>query len=266
MALASIRGVNEMKRGQLAYSNRSAMPPLLTSDNDLHVPDLYPDAINHGYLTPDGKPLLVPLQQSGQFGITVEMIQQERDTIDAFFLVDLFQILTDHPQMTATEVIERSQEKATLLAPALGRLQPTIGAIVDREISIHARAGTLPEAPEELVEIGGVYEVEYTSPLARRIKEGGQGAAIMRGIEGLKGFVDLGRPEVVDNLNADIAARQMLRSFGVDEENLEDERDVAETRAQRAERMRREEAAAGMPDAAKTVKDFADAASTAGLV
>ncbi len=267
MALAAIRSANAMNRSTMAAANRSGEPPLLTADKDLQPPDLHPNAINPGYLSPDGRPLMLPFQQENNFQVSFEMIQEQRNVIEGFFLVDLFQILTEHPNMTATEVIERTQEKATLLAPAMGRLQGTIlGSMIEREIDVHANAGTLPPMPPVIEQIGGVYEVEYTSPLARRVKEGSNGAAILRGMEGIKGFVDLGRPEALDNVNVDVATRLMLRSFGAPEEVLTDEDEMAETRAQREQRLEAERAAEGMPDAAKTVKDFADAAATAGLV
>lgn len=38
-------------------------------------------------------------------------------------LVTLFQILTETPQMTAAEVVERTNEKGILLAPTVGRQQ-----------------------------------------------------------------------------------------------------------------------------------------------
>ena len=41
--------------------------------------------------------------------------------IDDVFLVSLFKVLSEHPNMTATQVIELVNEKGMLVAPTLGR-------------------------------------------------------------------------------------------------------------------------------------------------
>jgi hypothetical protein len=53
--------------------------------------------------------------------------------------VTLFQILTETPQMTATEVIERTNEKGILLAPTSAGSSPNIsGPMIDRELDLLA--------------------------------------------------------------------------------------------------------------------------------
>lgn len=107
------------------------------------------------------------------------MQDQRRQAINRSFLVTLFQILVETPEMTATEAMLRAQEKGALLAPTMGRQQSEfLGTIVTRELDIMSTSGVIEDAlgpmPEELADAGGALEIEYDSPLTRaqRSEEG----------------------------------------------------------------------------------------------
>ena len=267
MALADIRMLNRMGRTSIAYANRAAEATLLATDMDLPAPPLLePNAINPGYLSADGKPLLVPLQQGADFNITLELQNQKREAINAAFLVTLFQILVDQPTMTATEVLQRAQEKGALMAPTMGRLQGEFLAnAIERELDIHAAAGTLPEPPPEIEAIGFAYEVEYQSPLAR-MQRAEEGAGILRSLDGMRPLAELGKVDWLDNVNTDETLRRLWEINGAPADLLIDPDDVEGVRSDRADAAQAENAAAGMPDAASAAKDFASAADTAGLI
>ena len=60
------------------------------------------------------------------------------------FSADLFLMLADRKNMTATEVAERVAEKMLLLAPALGRLQSDmLDPIIERVFGVLSRRGVL---------------------------------------------------------------------------------------------------------------------------
>ena len=85
------------------------------------------------------------------------------------------------PQMTATEVIQRNEEKMRLLGPVLGRLQSELlKPLIDRVFAILLRNNMLPQAPEFLS--GRDIEIEYVSPLAKAQKSS-ELQSIMRAIE-----------------------------------------------------------------------------------
>jgi hypothetical protein len=53
------------------------------------------------------------------------------------FLVSLFKVLSEHPNMTATQVIELVNEKGMLVAPTLGRQHTEyVGGMVERELDL----------------------------------------------------------------------------------------------------------------------------------
>src|ERR1035437_262660 len=108
--LPSLKTLNAEKRVFLKQGHRAGDPVLLTVDDGLFDLSLRPGSMNKGGMSPDGKPL-VGILPSGQIQITEKMMDMEVAIIKDAFLVLLFQIMTETPQMTATEVIERTNEK-----------------------------------------------------------------------------------------------------------------------------------------------------------
>ena len=119
------------------------------------------------------------------------MMEHEAALINDAFLVTLFQILTETPQMTATEVIERTNEKGILLAPTIGRQQSEyLGPLIDRELDVLAAQNLLPPMPPRLREAQGEYEVRYDSPLARA-QRAQEAAGFIRTVETVKELVNI---------------------------------------------------------------------------
>jgi hypothetical protein len=167
MVLPALKTLNAQKKTLLKQGHRAADPVLLTADDGLVDVSLKPGALNKGGVSSDGKPLVQascpPARSRSR-----EMMQEERELINDAFLVTLFQILTESPQMTATEVIERTNEKGILLAPTVGRQQSEyLGPMIDRELSLLAEMRLLEPMPPAIREARGEYHVNYTSPLAR---------------------------------------------------------------------------------------------------
>ena len=104
--------------------------------------------------------LLVLIHASGK-----QIGRERRDAIRAVFYVNQLQ-LQQGPQMTATEVIQRNEEKMRLLGPVLGRLQSELlKPLIDRAFNILLRKNMFTPAPEFLA--GKDIEIEYVSPLAK---------------------------------------------------------------------------------------------------
>ena len=172
LALPAIKTLNEEKRIILKQGHRAVDPITLVHDDGImDATDLRPGSIITGGVSAAGQKLVHEFGNQGRVDVGIELMNLERKDIDDIFLVTLFQILTDNPQMTATEVIERVREKGTLLAPTAGRQQSEcLGVCIERELDLLAQQGMLPPMPPELIEAGGVYQVEYEGPLARMMK------------------------------------------------------------------------------------------------
>lgn len=182
--LGTIKGVNEEKKTLLRAGQLSAEPPMLLSDDgSLSSFKMTPRAANYGALGPSGEVLARPLETGANMPITQEMIQDDRRVINDAFLVTLFQVALDSPDITATQALLKAEEKGALLAPTMGRQQSEVlGPQIAAELDILSMAGILPEMPDALAEAGGAYAIEYTSPLSRAQKAG-EGVAILRTLE-----------------------------------------------------------------------------------
>jgi len=134
------------------------------------------------------------------------MMEAEAAIIKDAFFVTLFQILTETPQMTATEVIERTNEKGILLAPTVGRQESEyLGPMIDRELDLLAQQRLLPPMPPRLREAQGAYQIVYTSPLAKAARAQ-EAAGFMRTVESVKELVNItGDASLLDPFDFDTA-------------------------------------------------------------
>lgn len=104
--------------------------------------------------------------------------------IKKHFFVDLFRMLEsiDYGNVTRQEIIERVQEKMSLIGPSLDLLQPEfLKPVFDRTFEILYRRGKIPEPPEILQ--GREMKIEYVNIMAQAQK--------MSGISAIYEFIDI---------------------------------------------------------------------------
>jgi hypothetical protein len=252
LALSSLGGASAIKRTNLRQGNKAVDPVLLTRDRG--PVDLRPGAINPGGIDRQGNKTVQALDAVGNFRVAETLLQDERRDVEDAFFVTLFQILTETPEMTATEVVERVAEKAALLAPAMGRLQTeALGPTIDREISVLTELGRLPPMPPELIEAQGEYEVMYTSPLAKSI-HAEEVSGFMRSVEmSLNVAQGTGDMSHLDWADFDTAMPEINDTLGVPVRWTRTVDAIEKVRAQRAEQQQQSELvqnAAGLGSAA----------------
>lgn len=206
LALPAIKVLNEEKKTVLKQGHRTVDPVLLAHDDGvLDTFSLKPGAINYGGVTADGKPLVHALP-AGNLSLAKEMMESERLVINDAFLVTLFQILIDTPQMTATEVLERAREKGALLSPTMGRQQSeSLGPMIEREIDLLMVQGKIAPMPVALAQAFGEYKTEYDSPLSKA-QRAEEAAGFMRTMQmGVEHATATGNPEALDWIDVDTA-------------------------------------------------------------
>ncbi len=264
IVLPALKTLNAEKRTFLKQGHRAADPVLLTADDGIVDMSLRPGAMNKGAVTADGK-LLVQTLPTGNIQINKEMMDEERSLINDAFLVSLFQILTESPQMTATEVIERTNEKGILLAPTIGRQQSEyLGPMIERELDVLSAQGLLPPMPPMLKEAQGEYQVVYTSPLSRAAKSG-DSAGFIRTVETVKELVSITQDQsLLDPFDFDTAIPAIAETQGVPESWMADADSIKKKRQVRAQALAREQQIQEAPAQAAVMKAQA-AAAKAGL-
>lgn len=261
MGLAALGGASAMKKVNLKQGNKAVDPVLLAHDDNVMngEVDLRPGAVNYGGVDKQGRALIQPLR-GGDFRIGEALLQDERRDIEDSFFVTLFQILTDTPEMTATEVMERVAEKAALLSPTMGRLQSEmLGPMIEREIDLLSEMGVLPEMPPELVEAEGEYEVVYTSPLAKSMYAE-EVSGFMRAVEMSLNIANATQdPSQLDHFNFDDAIPEISDYMAVPARWMSDKEKLEEKRGQRSEQQQQEQLMQNAPALASAAKTATDA-------
>lgn len=185
-------------------------------------------------------------------------IQDVRERINKSFYADLFLMLanSNNPQMTATEVAERHEEKLLMLGPVLERLQNEIlDPLIEATFAKMVGSGIVPPPPPELQ--GMELNVEYVSMLAQA-----QRAVSTNSIDrfvGNLGAVAGIKPEVLDKFDADKWADAYADMLGIDPELIVPSEQVAMIRQQRAQQQAQMQQAAMMQSGAETAAKLASA-------
>jgi hypothetical protein len=169
--------------------------------------------------------------------------------------VTLFQILVETPQMTATEVMERTREKGILLAPTIGRQQSEyLGPLIEREVDLLVRQGLMPPPPPALLEAQGEYRVEYDSPLSRA-QRAEEVAGIMRTIETTLGVVNVTQnPEPLDHFDWDAIVPEIAEIQAVPQRWMRAMDQVQALRRGRQQQAEQQQAVNAMPGVAAMTK------------
>jgi hypothetical protein len=180
-------------------------------------------------------------------------IQEVQNRIQRGFYADLFAMMinSDRRQMTATEVVERHEEKLVLLGPVLQRLNvELLDPLLDDVFDFALDAGILPEPPQALA--GEELEVEYVSLLAQA--QQAVAATAMERTLGFAGNMVAVFPEVTDNINSDEALRQYGDILGVSPDIMRDEDEVAQMREAREQAQQEQDAMEQMAPMAQNAK------------
>lgn len=262
LALPNIKMLGEMVKTTVKNAQRLADPSLLLAeDGALSTVNTLPGALNFGGLDEQGNQMVKPLQTGADMSVAQAMIQEERKFINDVFLVTLFQILVDNPQMTATEVLEKAQEKGALLSPTLGRIQEEyLGPLIEREMDILASEGLLSPLPQAMAMRGGEYNIRYDSPLTRA-----QSAEEVTGlVRTFQVIAPIGQinPSVWDNFDGDEIVRIAASVNGAPVRSLLDKAMVAKIRDARNQQQQQQQMIEQAGGVAGALKDVASAQAT----
>jgi hypothetical protein len=170
------------------------------------------------------------LQIGANNPLGLNMEEQRRNAIRQAFYVDQL-LLGEGPSMTATEVLQRNEEKMRLLGPVLGRLQAELlRPLISRSFALLLREGLLPPAPELLQ--GQDIDIEYVSPLAKAQKLTDlQG--MLRGFEVLTQIGEVA--PVQDYLDPDKLVQYLVEVTGMPARVIRSNEEIARIRRQQAE-------------------------------
>lgn len=213
--LPTIKTLNQEKRALLKQSHRILDPILLVHDDGaLSNFAAVPGAQVVGGVDSKGTPLIHALQ-TGDIQIGKENMDDDRADIKSMFMTDLFQILMEGPEMTATEVMENVKEKGILISPAVARQEYYLGKMITRELDLLSRQGLLPPMPKMLQQAGGLYKITFNSPLSK-MRRAEEASGFMRVLEQALNIAQATQdPSVMYYFNLDKAMPALMDIGGV---------------------------------------------------
>ena len=230
-ALPDVKMLNEMSKTTIKSAQKQVDPPLLVPDDGFILPvRTVPGGLN--FYRAGTRDRIEPLNIGANTPLGLNMEEQRRNSIrNAFYVNQL--MMQSGPQMTATEVIQRNEEKMRLLGPVLGRLQSELlKPLIDRCFALILRKNLFRPAPEFLA--GQDIEIEYVSPLAKAQKST-ELSSIMRAIEILGSLSNVA--PVFDHINMDKLVRHLADIVGVPQKILKPQSELNAERQQAAQQQ-----------------------------
>ena len=244
-ALPDVKMLNEMSKTTIKSAQKQVDPPLLVPDDGFILPvRTVPGGLN--FYRSGTRDRIEPLNIGANTPLGLNMEEQRRDSIrNAFYVNQL--MMQNGPQMTATEVIQRNEEKMRLLGPVLGRLQSELlKPLIDRTFALLLRKNLFRPAPEFLS--GQDIEIEYVSPLAKAQKSA-ELQSIMRGIEILGSLANVA--PVFDHVNMDKLVKHLMDVVGVPQKVLKTQNEVQAKREQDQQQQEQQQQMAQMQQVAQ---------------
>lgn len=195
-ALADAKMLQEMVASQIEAIHKEVDPPMIAPAGYGDDISSYPGGISE-VDDPHGKAMrkLYDVKLNIQ-DLSLKIAEIKKDIREGFFY-DLFLMLANAgKEMTATEVLERKEEKVLLLGPVIHRHHVEyFDLTIDRVFGIMARTGAFPPPPKDIE--NQPIKVEYTSLLAQALK-----AAGVKQLERTVGFVaNLAKEQVAAGLH-----------------------------------------------------------------
>ena len=253
-ALADTKVLQKMSEITLRAAQKQIDPPLMVPDDGFMLPiRTVPGGLN--FYRSGTRDRLEPLQIGANNPLGLNMEEQRRAAIRQAFYVDQL-IMGQGPQMTATEVIQRTEEKMRLLGPVLGRLQAEmLQPLINRCWNIMLRAKQLPAPPPDMM--GMDLEIEYVSPLAKAQKQS-EVQAVVRMLEMMQPLAGID-PTILDYIDSDGLAKHVIKVLGIPAAVVRGDREIALLREDRAAQQQQQQEMAQMAQMAQAAGQAAPA-------
>jgi len=238
--LKSVIVLQEINKTELMSLHKMLNPPMKVPVEYSHRLSLLPGAENP--ISSNSPDAVGPLYQI-QPDIKAAEYKLERveARIREGLFNDLFLMILERPGMTATEVVERHEEKLLMLGPVIERQQTELlDPLMERTFAILERQGLIPDPPPEVE--GEDLGVEYISLLAQAQKLVGTQA--IHSLAAFVGNLAQMKPQVLDKIDEDSAVDEYAAMVGAPPSVVRSSDQVAQIRKARAEQeaqMRQQE-------------------------
>lgn len=230
-ALPDIRMLNTIMKTSLSAAQLAIAPPWQVPDDGVLLPlKTHPHAVN--MVRSGSKDEIRPLLSNPRIDIGYDIMNDVRTRIKQAFFIDQLQLNEQGPQMTATEVMQRTEEKLRLLGPVQGRMHfEYLDPLIRRVYGILSRRRLLPEVPEKLA--NRKLSVKFVSQIAKA-QRASEADSFSRLLQVAAPILEW-QPQALDYLDGDEIVRYLSNIYGVNHLLLKDKTVVKKMRDQRAQ-------------------------------
>jgi len=227
-ALPEIKMLNKMMEVTIKAAQLQIAPPLAVPDDGFILPvKMQPFGIT--YYRSGSQDEIKPLFQNIRLDLSREMIEGTRGKIQQAFFIDQLQ-LRQGPQMTATEVMQRTEEQLRLLGPILGRQHnELLKPLIERVFAVCQRRKLFKPLPEILSK--KKIDFIYSSQIAK-VQRTAEISNINKVIASISPIVQA-QPEVLDYFNGDEMVRYASNAFMLPANLIRKQSDVESLRQAR---------------------------------
>lgn len=229
--LPDIKMINQMMKTTLRAAQKMVDPALQAPDEGMMGPlRTTPGAIN--WYRAGTSDRVEAIQTNGRVDFGFQLMDDVRKRIRSAFFIDQLQ-MPQGPQMTATEVMQRTEEQLRLLGPILGRQHnELLKPLVDRVFDICFRRGLFAKIPAKLAGLKKI-DVQYSSQIAQAQK--------LAALESFNRMLSMATPlfqmdpNTMDNMDMDQAFTYIAKTVGLPYELIRTKNDVKKLRDAKAE-------------------------------
>ena len=235
-SLPDIKMINQMKKTTIRSAQKLVDPPMQAPDDGVSLPvHTNPNAMN--YYRAGSRDRIEPILTGGRVDFGYQAMADQRNAIREAFFIDQLQ-LQDGPQMTATEVQQRTEEKLRVMGPILGRQHNEfLKPMIERVLKILIRKKIIEPAPV-IVEKENV-QVQYISMIAKAQKAV-DAETLNRVVQSVAPLIE-SSPEIMDNFDSDAILKHNARMLGLPEKLLVTDTERQQTRKNRAQMVQQQQ-------------------------
>lgn len=255
-SLADIKMVNKMMETVIAGGELTVRPPLMAPDDGfVRSIKLTPGGINYYRSGTDDR--IEPLITNARVDYGYQAVEDVRVRIRQAFFVDQLQ-LTNGPQMTATEVMQRTEEKLRLMGPVLGRQHfELLKPMIDRVFDILQSSGEFDPPPEILR--NKRVEVHYTSAIAK-VQQASEILNVQKAMAAISPIAQFA-PDVLDVIDPEEAVRFILDKSSLPQQIIRNQDKVDSIRKGKAQAQEEAMQEKAMMEQSEMARNMAPAAA-----
>lgn len=229
--LPDVKMLNAVMKTTIRGLQKVVDPPLMVPDSGFLLPiNTTPSGTN--FYRAGIKDRIEPFPVASRPEVGLDFVENIRGRVRESFFWDQLQLINQR-DMTATEVMQRTDERLRFLGPILGRLNnELLKPIIDRVFDILTRRGKFPKPPQSLKGKNDL-KIVYTSQIAKAQRTG-EANNLIKVLQACGPMLNV-QPDMLDNINGDEVLRYNANIFGLPHEMLNDPKKVAATRKGRAD-------------------------------